>query len=559
MQFYDKPSSSHKVRNFYLNLISTSTHFQPSVLFPHSFLRSLLLFFLLLSSTSCTHHTISTISRFSTDKMNLLAAPSGPPDFFQPDPDDGNHFSGDRGDQTLDKIMFVTFFLFLGVAALMVILRVAVYLVRNRQRLSEDELMREEENQAYLELGSEEQELYFQSKEYLLTNPYLRGELALSQNLAIQERGIKAWEFIKDPMLTNNDVIVVNKTELNFLKDFECSVLTNLPMPQKNDVYYFECKMYHLPEDGITVSVGLGIKPYPWFRLPGRHSYTVSYDSDGHRRHAQPFPFTGTAPPFPQFAEGDVIGVGYRVRSGTVFFTRNGKKVSELKIGGHIRNFKIPDKGHLYPIIGANNMCSVHVNLGQMGFVFIEGNVKKWGFAPLEGNGPAPPAYNKFNADILLERSEIDESDISDRESDFPPDFWEVNDNDQDKYSYNAYGEVNSTDERITLDSIRNEHEDNETEEVDPPSPPPSYSDGNEVEANSPREEPETGAEATQEIAESTEAGETTEAREEDETTEHETEATEDHTEAENQSEVTAEHSEGTETPDTHTSPPPNH
>ena len=147
--------------------------------------------------------------------MNLLAAPSGPPDFFQPDPDDGNHFSGDRGDQTLDKIMFVTFFLFLGVAALMVILRVAVYLVRNRQRLSEDELMREEENQAYLELGSEEQELYFQSKEYLLTNPYLRGELALSQNLAIQERGIKAWEFIKDPMLTNNDVIVVNKTELN--------------------------------------------------------------------------------------------------------------------------------------------------------------------------------------------------------------------------------------------------------------------------------------------------------------------------------------------------------
>lgn len=498
--------------------------------------------------------------------MNLLAAPSGPPDFFQPDPDDGNHFSGDRGDQTLDTIMFVTFFLFLGVAALMVILRVAVYLVRNRQRLSEDELMREEENQAYLELGSEEQELYFQSKEYLLTNPYLRGELALSQNLAIQERGIKAWEFVKDPMLTNNDVIIVNKTELNFLKDFECSVLTNLPMPQKNDVYYFECKMYHLPEDGITVSVGLGVKPYPWFRLPGRHSYTVGYDSDGHRRHAQPFPFTGTLPPFPLFAEGDVIGVGYRVRSGTVFFTRNGKKVSELKIGGHIRNFKIPDKGHLYPIIGANNMCSVHVNLGQMGFVFIEGNVKKWGFAPLEGNGPAPPAYNKFNADILLERSEIDESDISDRESDFPPDFWEVNDNDQDKYSYNAYGEVNSTDERITLDSIRNEQEDNEVEEVDPPSPPPSYSDGNtttevnEAEAvNTARgetiEESETVTAATPETgqtAKTTDTGEA-DAPEDVETTEHETEA-ENQTEPEHQAEPT-EFTESTGTTDTPTSP----
>lgn len=393
---------------------------------------------------------------------------------FQPDPDDQYRFDDDTFGQTINFIMLLAVVMFLSVAALMVVLRLVMYLVSRRYRLTEDELMREEDNQAYLNLNSEEQELYFQSKDYILTNPYLRGELALSQNLAIQERGIKAWEFVKDPMLTNNDVIIVNKTELNFLKNFECSVLTNLPMPQKNDVYYFECKMYHLPETDTKVSIGLGIKPYPWFRLPGRHSYTISYDSDGFRRHAQPFPFKDTIPPFPAFAEGDVIGVGYRVRSGTVFFTRNGKKVSELKIGGHIRNFKVPDKGHIYPIIGASNMCSVHVNLGQMGFVFIEGNVKKWGFAPLEGNGPAPPAYNKFNSDILLERSEIDESDISDRESDFPPDFWDVNDNEQDKYSYNAYGEVNSNDERITLNTIP--LQDEIANVIDPPSKPPSYS-----------------------------------------------------------------------------------
>ena len=58
-----------------------------------------------------------------------------------------------------------------------------------------------------------------------------------------------------------------------------------------------------------------------------------------------------------------------------------------------------------------------------MGFVFIEGNVKHWGYAPLEGNGPAPPVYNKYNSDILLERSEIDDDDLSERENDFPPDF----------------------------------------------------------------------------------------------------------------------------------------
>lgn len=431
--------------------------------------------------------------------MNLFGSPSSPPYFDQPDPGNGNGFPGDRDSSTLDTTMAITFFVFLAVSAVMVLLRVAIYVLRRRHRLSEDELMREEDNQAYLELGLEEQELYFQSKDFLLANPYLRGDLSLSQNLAIQERGIKAWEFVKDPMLTNNDLVIVNKTELNFLKDFECSVLTNLPMPAKNEVYYFECKMYHLPEDNVTVSIGLGAKPYPWFRLPGRHSYTVSYDSDGRRRHAQPFPFTDSNPPFPAFSEGDVIGVGYRVRSGTVFFTRNGKKVGELKIGGHIRNFRVPDHGHLYPIIGASNMCSVHVNLGQMGFVFIEGNVKKWGFAPLEGNGPAPPAYNKFNADILLERSEIDDSDISDREGDFPPDFWDANDNDQDKHSYNAYRDVDSGDERITMASMDGAEVDEEERQTElgaeepergtqsnqeiqvealvPPMHPPSYSD----------------------------------------------------------------------------------
>ena len=76
-------------------------------------------------------------------------------------------------------------------------------------------------------------------------------------------------------------------------------------------------------------------------------------------------------------------------------------------------------QGSTLSTIGANNVCSVHVNLGQMGFVFIEGNVKHWGYAPLEGNGPAPPVYNKYNSDILLERSEMNDDDLSER-NDFP-------------------------------------------------------------------------------------------------------------------------------------------
>lgn len=375
--------------------------------------------------------------------------------------------------------LFIVTTVFLSLT-LIIMLLVAVFVMINRlNTASEEALIHEEENQAYLELNLDEQELYFQSREYLAANPYFRGDLALSQNLSIQEKGIRAWEFVKDYMLTNNDLLIVNRFELNFFKKLECSTQTNLPIPMTNDVYYFECKVYSLPSPSeTTISIGLSLKPYPWFRLPGRHAYSVSYDSDGYRRHNQPFSPRGD-PPFPSLIEGDVVGIGYRVRTGTIFFTRNGKKLSELKIGGHIKNFKIPQEGQLFPIVGANNLCSVHVNIGQLGFVFIEGNVKKWGFAPLEGNGPAPPAYKKFNSDILLERSEIDDdNDLTDRENDFPPDFWDIHTeqnegctSNQDKFSYNAYEEEQSDDERITMNSLI-------------PSKPPSYNSNEPITTN---------------------------------------------------------------------------
>lgn len=428
-----------------------------------------------------------------------------------PNPNNPNNPNNDMAN--FEDILLISFITMTSIVGLFVISGIIFLIIRRSNQISEDDLEREEENQAYLELNSDEQELYFQSKEYLHNNPYFVGELTLSQNLSIQEKGVSAYEFVKDSMLTNNDLLVVNKTELNFFKNFECSAQTNLPMPTKNEVYYFECKLYSLPSPEETIiSMGLSTKPYPWFRLPGRHPHSVVYDSNGFRRHNQPFNFLDMEPPFPQLAKGDVVGVGYRTRTGTVFFTRNGKKISELRLGGHVKNFKPANQGQLFPIVGANNICSVHVNLGQRGFVFIEGNVKNWGYAPIEGTGPAPPAYNKFNSDILLERSEIlddtddngggggaggfnaaDDNGLIDREHDFPPDFWstvkqegsglededdvegrrrrkEAGENvlNHDKFSYNAYSEVGSADERITLDSLV------------PPHKPPSYHDDDE-------------------------------------------------------------------------------
>lgn len=80
---------------------------------------------------------------------------------------------------------------------------------------------------------------------------------------------------------------------------------------------------------------------------------------------------------------------------GTVFFTRNGKKLDDVAHGLKTQNF--------FPTVGANGPCTVHVNFGQMGFVFIEANVKKWGLAPMTGSLAPPPPYGSEQGSILLE------------------------------------------------------------------------------------------------------------------------------------------------------------
>ena len=90
-----------------------------------------------------------------------------------------------------------------------------------------------------------------------------------------------------------------------------------------------------------------------------------------------------------------MIGVGYRPRTGSIFFTRNGKKLDDVAHGLKAQNF--------FPTVGANGPCQVHVNFGQMGFVFIEANVKKWGLAPMTGSLAPPPPYGSEQGSILLE------------------------------------------------------------------------------------------------------------------------------------------------------------
>lgn len=217
-------------------------------------------------------------------------------------------------------------------------------------------------------------------------------DITLSQFLSIQEKGVSAWSFEPDYESTPS-LLVHARTELTFLPDptSASSVQSNLPLPKLNEVYYWEVKMFDLPE-GTNVAVGLSTKPYPSFRLPGWSRFSIAYHANGDKSHNYPFTSTSFGP---SLKEGDVLGVGYRPRSGTVFYTRNGRRLDDAFVG--------LGRWNLFPTVGADGPCSVHVNLGQSGFVFIEANVKKWGLAPSVGTLAPPPAYGSERGSILLE------------------------------------------------------------------------------------------------------------------------------------------------------------
>lgn len=103
---------------------------------------------------------------------------------------------------------------------------------------------------------------------FIESNPpdSLPTDISLSQYLAIQEKGVSAWEF--EPELEIANCFVEARTEIEFF-DSECCVLSNLPVPKQNEVYYWESKIYDKPEQTM-ISIGMATKPYPLFRLPGK-------------------------------------------------------------------------------------------------------------------------------------------------------------------------------------------------------------------------------------------------------------------------------------------------
>lgn len=278
-----------------------------------------------------------------------------------------------------------------------------------------DEEETEHDTEALRVLSPDEQEIYFQAKEFIKLNSFAKMKLAAWQLDLIKEKGVHAWEFLSNSD-NHHQITIDNKTEITFNnRNTPLSIQSNLPFPDTKDVHYIEFKIFDIPEhykNNTLISLGLSTFPYPSFVLPGRYLHSVAYDSTGDRRHNSPFPLKEAKSGyqiFPALEKGDVIGIGLKKFTRAVFFTRNGKKLSESKFKGHIH---LPKTVQLFPTIGSINPCRIDVNFGQMGFVFIEANVKKWALAPLRGTEIPPPLYTKFNHDVLLDYSDAEDSEL---------------------------------------------------------------------------------------------------------------------------------------------------
>ncbi|WPK25354.1 hypothetical protein PUMCH_002666 [Australozyma saopauloensis] len=261
----------------------------------------------------------------------------------------------------------------------------------------EESLMQLAEEFDYGTLSPEEQRAFLEGEEFLNNNPpnpeHVRGRSYTREDeLLIKDCGINAFEFEQEKEILAARYIVEDRTEVNFLNNealySTATAVLNHSLPSKNrspDTIYFEVKIFEFPEDSPNAHFALGLvtKPYPsTFRLPGYNNFSLAYESTGNLKINKPFPtplqqHRGEQSQFnaqvlPPLSQSDIVGFGYMVSSGTIFITRNGKKIMDVMKGCYL---------DMFPAIGCFSCnAKFQANFGQMGFVWIEANVRKYGF-----------------------------------------------------------------------------------------------------------------------------------------------------------------------------------
>lgn len=333
----------------------------------------------------------------------------------------------------------------------------------NPGQFDDEEQLLEREEIEFKKMSSFEIELYKRAKELQKMTPPITDEfgsyLNQSDTTFIKDRGIQAFFFL--PSINDNidkvghflpSFSVQDKLDVLFTKhNRSSSTVMNYPLPyNKRDAVYFEVKIFrHLMDSNSIFSIGLSTVPYPYFRIPGMSNFSIAYESTGKLRINNPFTASTL---LPKLEEGDVVGLGYKYKSGTIFITHNGKKLMDVTQNVDIdlfpcigafnasytrtytcdglledsdnvglrqalsegRSLELPEKlqrvhnPHLEKDFIESDEIELQVNLGQIGFVFIEANVKKYAFNSVYGEIGIPPTYNgtETKKDTILQKGE---------------------------------------------------------------------------------------------------------------------------------------------------------
>ncbi|KAI9217610.1 concanavalin A-like lectin/glucanase domain-containing protein, partial [Blastocladiella britannica] len=166
------------------------------------------------------------------------------------------------------------------------------------------------------------------------------------------------------------------------------SVVTNLPVPwlpaeldtkPPPGVLYYEVTIEHLAPRTV-LALGLATTPYPQFRLPGWHDWSVGLHSDDGRVYVSN---DGDGDSYTSaFRQDDVIGVGIDTVARRVFYTRNGHRMRNVEAisGAAPAETPIPLLT-VHPIIGADGPCVVRANFGTAPFRWAAANEMRAAYA----------------------------------------------------------------------------------------------------------------------------------------------------------------------------------
>ncbi|RIA93401.1 concanavalin A-like lectin/glucanase domain-containing protein [Glomus cerebriforme] len=199
------------------------------------------------------------------------------------------------------------------------------------------------------------------------------------ENIILQD-GYKAWKFKVEDIISQRTFISDDGRTVEFYKRKRGSkyddimIQTNYPffIPdirivdfdeiELDIVHYFEITLLSKISKDSTIAIGTSTKPYPYFRLPGWNKNSVGYHSDDGRKFwNDEFGGRNYGPEWGKL--GDVIGCGYKPKTGEVFFTKNGTFLGIAFAG--LRHI-------WYPTIGSDGNIKMKINFGEESFVYKE-------------------------------------------------------------------------------------------------------------------------------------------------------------------------------------------